>query len=166
MKVVCQSCNGRRSEFIEPCPICAPIPMVLHCPACGLQHVDAPEALADYVERRQNLKDKRPAWTNPPHRSHLCGGCGYTWRPADVPTNGVASVTTKGKNDSAPLPAGVTWLERFKESCRAELANADETAARLETLRRSAVEACHTCGFLAGAHLDGCPVLSINRGAS
>jgi hypothetical protein len=43
-------------------------------------------------------------WDNPPHRSHLCHGCGHVWRPADVPTNGVATITTKGKADS-PIAA-------------------------------------------------------------
>ena len=59
-----------------------PLDMVLHCPACGHQHVDA---------------------LSPPHRSHLCAACGHIWRPADVPTNGVASVKTQGQNDS-PAP--------------------------------------------------------------
>lgn len=71
-----------------------PIDMVLHCPACGLQHVDAPD-------------HRTPDWNNPPHRSHLCHGCGHIWRPADVPTNGVQAVQTKGKADSpiaAPKP--------------------------------------------------------------
>jgi len=63
-----------------------PIDMELHCPQCGLQHIDAP-----------NCKE---GWTNPPHRSHLCSQCGYIWRPADVPTNGVLAVKTAGKNDS------------------------------------------------------------------
>lgn len=63
------------------------IDMVLHCPACGLQHID--EATA--------------AWPNPPHRSHLCHGCGHVWRPADVPTNGVKAVKTKGQRDRAPV---------------------------------------------------------------
>lgn len=74
-----------------------PIDMVLHCPACGLQHIDKDEAagmlafdVACYGE----------PWRNPPHRSHLCHGCGHIWRPADVPTNGVAAVQTKGKADS------------------------------------------------------------------
>lgn len=62
-----------------------PIDMVLFCPACGLQHVDGPTE----------------AWMNPPHRSHLCAGCGHIWRPADVPTNGVAAILTRGANDSA-----------------------------------------------------------------
>ncbi len=66
----------------------APIDMVLHCPKCHLQHVDAPEPGTD--------------WTNPPHRSHKCKrpDCGTVWRPADVPTNGVAVVKTLGKADT------------------------------------------------------------------
>jgi hypothetical protein len=64
--------------------VAAPINMVLHCPACGTQHVDAPD----------------DDWTNPPHRSHLCGHCGLIWRPADVATNGVAVVQTKGSADT------------------------------------------------------------------
>ena len=63
-----------------------PIDMVLHCPACGLQHIDAPLG----------------AWGNPPHASHLCQNslCRHQWRPADVPTNGVQAVKTRGANDS------------------------------------------------------------------
>jgi len=41
----------------------APIDMVLFCPNCHAQHIDAPDA-------------RTPDWTNPPHRSHLCHGCG------------------------------------------------------------------------------------------
>lgn len=73
----------------------APIDMVLHCPACGLQHVDEPDTDAHaYSDGRESM------WTNPPHRSHLCHGCGHIWRPADVPTNGVAAIKTRGQNDS------------------------------------------------------------------
>lgn len=77
-----------------------PIDMVLHCPKCGEQHIDAPEP----HEACEN-EPKRPGglWNNPPHRSHLCHGCGHIWRPADVPTNGVAAVKTKGNNDSPPV---------------------------------------------------------------
>jgi len=74
-----------------------PIDMVLHCPACGLQHIDAPEA-----DGQVPFGEER--WTNPPHHSHLCHGCGHIWRPADVPTNGVAAIKTRGQNDS-PSPA-------------------------------------------------------------
>jgi DNA-directed RNA polymerase subunit M/transcription elongation factor TFIIS len=65
----------------------AAVPMILHCPKCHEQHVDAPD-------------ERTAGWANPPHRSHLCHGCGYIWRPADVPTNGVAAIKTTGKADS------------------------------------------------------------------
>lgn len=64
-----------------------PLPMILFCPSCGYQHVDAPKG----------------DWTNPPHRSHLCAGCGHVWRPADIPTEGVAEIMTAGKNDDPPI---------------------------------------------------------------
>lgn len=62
------------------------IDMVLHCPHCGHQHIDAVNTAS--------------GWMNPPHRSHLCHCCAHIWRPADVYTNGVAAVQTVGKNDS------------------------------------------------------------------
>jgi hypothetical protein len=79
--------------------------MVLHCPACGTQHIDAPEE-EEYEDRSGQLRMKCD-WTNPPHRSHLCHACEHVWRPADVQTNGVAAVKTIGKNDSpiASTPA-------------------------------------------------------------
>lgn len=71
----------------------APIDMVLHCPQCHEQHIDIPKVI--------DVQDGGEiGWTNPPHRSHLCHNCGCIWRPADVPTNGVAKVTTRGKNDT------------------------------------------------------------------
>jgi hypothetical protein len=63
-----------------------PLPMLLFCPSCGHQHVDAPEPEND--------------WTNPPHRSHRCSTCGCIWRPADFPTTGIAAIRTKGKVDT------------------------------------------------------------------
>lgn len=64
--------------------IAVPIDMIIFCPKCGMQHVDAPSG----------------SWENPPHKSHLCHGCNWVWRHADVPTNGVAEIATTGKNDS------------------------------------------------------------------
>ena len=43
-----------------------PIPMLLFCPLCGEQHVDAP--------------DEPSRWLNPPHKSHLCHGCASSGR--------------------------------------------------------------------------------------
>lgn len=72
-----------------------PIPMILHCPACGLQHIDAPDPDATHwVDGSRSIP-----WTNPPHRSHLCQGCGLIWRPADVATDGVTTITTRGQSD-------------------------------------------------------------------
>jgi hypothetical protein len=64
-----------------------PVPMILYCPQCHLQHVDEPD-------------ERTPEWDNPPHRSHLCHGCGCIWRPADVATEGVRSIKTAGKADT------------------------------------------------------------------
>lgn len=71
-----------------------PIDMVLHCPACGMQHLDTPNA----------------TWLNPPHRSHQCAYCAHTWRPADVPTCGVVAVKTAGKDDSPLVTESWTFV--------------------------------------------------------
>lgn len=89
-----------------------PINMVLHCPACGLQHIDEPEK-----DAHAHSDGTETQWDNPPHRSHLCHGCGHIWRPADVPTNGVAAVQTTGKKDS-PL---VTVALRVREVVLSEV---------------------------------------------
>lgn len=50
------------------------IPMILHCPKCGTQHVDEGE------------------WaTTRLHKTHLClnESCGHLFRPANVHTVGV-----------------------------------------------------------------------------
>lgn len=73
--------------------------MILHCPRCGNQHIDRDDGQHIHPHCSETV------WRNPPHRSHLCrpedGGCGHIWRPADVPTTGVARIQTKGKADSA-----------------------------------------------------------------
>lgn len=86
-----------------------PIDMVLHCPKCHPQHIDAPktcdmgvgcdEVSVCYADAIGEL-GRCTHWMNPPHRSHLCHGCGHIWRPADVPTDGVLAVQTKGDHDS------------------------------------------------------------------
>jgi hypothetical protein len=87
-----------------------PIDMVLHCPDCGEQHIDAPETDEQYTARLHEsswweLGGGKPArWMNDPHRSHLCHSCGWVWRPADVFTNGVAAVMTRGQKDSPISP--------------------------------------------------------------
>ena len=89
-----------------------PIDMVLHCPKCGMQHIDKDnhdelriEAAELGVDREGERELDRwieaREWPNPPHRSHLCQNrkCGHIWRPADVPTNGVAAIKTAGTRD-------------------------------------------------------------------
>lgn len=87
-----------------------PLDMLLPCPRCGLLHVDAPEP------------DK--GWSNPPHKSHLCHDCGCIWRPASVPTNGVASIAP-GKAD--------TWIS----------GKAEERPTRVELLAERAEALAH-----------------------
>lgn len=55
-------------------PTPTPIPMMLACPRCHRSHVD---------------KDQ---WATYPHRTHRCESCETEWRPANVPTVGVASL--------------------------------------------------------------------------
>jgi hypothetical protein len=102
-------------ERVEAEAPAEPIDMVLHCPACGLQHIDAAERAS---EARPVLYGD--AWTNPPHRSHLCHGCCHIWRPADVPTNGVAQIKTCGKNDN-PLATPPAEVEERRELSDAEI---------------------------------------------
>jgi len=81
-------------EGVTVAPV-VPIDLLLWCPRCLKLHVDAP--------------DPATGWTNPPHRSHLCHNCGTVWRPADVPTNGVAAIATRGEADTFrphPVPPG------------------------------------------------------------
>lgn len=86
-----------------------PIDMILHCPACGLQHIDAPEEV-NYLD--EGFPTTGVIWSNPPHRSHLCANksCRHVWRPADVPTNGVAGIMTRSDRDS-PHPKEGTFAE-------------------------------------------------------
>lgn len=84
-----------------------PINLILHCPKCHTQHIDAPETEQEYTKRLHESSwwelggTKPERWANPPHRSHLCHSCGHIWRPADVFTNGVAAIKTKGANDAS-----------------------------------------------------------------
>lgn len=54
--------------------VMSPVPMLLACPACDVKHVDEGE------------------WATRPHRTHLCHACGSLFRPALVPTVGVAAL--------------------------------------------------------------------------
>lgn len=83
-----------------------PIPMILFCPSCGVQHVDAPKPHKDDCRLLTHpfLNECTcAAWVNPPHTSHLCAYCGHVWRPADVPTAGVKDIATRGRKDNQPI---------------------------------------------------------------
>jgi hypothetical protein len=89
-----------------------PVDLLLFCPKCQKQHVD--EAKPDVCETCGQSESQCPcdaftAWLNPPHKSHRCTSCNYVWRPADVPTNGVKEIQTKGKadRDASPYPCVV-----------------------------------------------------------
>ena len=90
------------SPVAEP----SPIPMILHCPACGAQHIDAPEPI-NWRDASRDAAGTVGARRTNPHCSHLCADCGRIWRPADVPTEGVAAIQSRGKADSpAPIAEG------------------------------------------------------------
>jgi len=79
-----------------------PIDMLLFCPNCGKQHIDK-------VKPEQN-------WDNPAHRSHRCDFCTHIWRPADIFTNGVESINTKGQADGSAVPQLSEKLQRLEAS--------------------------------------------------
>ncbi|MBR8189140.1 hypothetical protein [Burkholderia vietnamiensis] len=87
-------------------PVSAPIPMLLFCPRCGEQHIDAPEPADADIDVDGTVITATSEWTNPPHRSHLCHACGIVWRPADVATVGVATIATRGTADTWTVKQG------------------------------------------------------------
>lgn len=87
-----------------------PIDMILHCPACLEQHIDEPQT------HQPEGVDVALVWTNPPHRSHKCQHCGFQWRPADVATNGVAAIKTKGKDDMVLVEVPAERLHKMRQT--------------------------------------------------
>ena len=104
-----------------------PLDMLIFCPSCGKQHIDQPEPFGcqtcGLYGENDCICDVFNPWLNPPHKSHTCrieedGGCGQVFRVADFPTNGVAQITTRGKDDTwfpvdtapefAAIPKGYT----------------------------------------------------------
>lgn len=78
-----------------------PIDMVIYCPRCLTQHIDRDESPSDREWAATSAGEREvQCWTNPPHKSHLCSYCKLIWRPADVCTNGVAKIKTRGKDDT------------------------------------------------------------------
>jgi hypothetical protein len=83
-------CPPRREGIdLLSIPELMPIPMILFCPVCQMQHIDAPKP--------------EIGWDDPPHKSHECQGCKNVWRPCDLPTTGVKEIATRGKADTWPM---------------------------------------------------------------
>jgi hypothetical protein len=83
----------------------APLDIVIFCPRCNVQHIDAADPNCETCGRPpdqhfENAGCEFKEWTNPPHKSHRCKNCNLVFRPADVPTNGVLSARTRGGNDN------------------------------------------------------------------
>ena len=53
------------------CTVIDPVPMVMLCPKCCLEHLDVGE------------------WAVRPHRTHRCAGCKHEWTPEEFATVGV-----------------------------------------------------------------------------
>lgn len=109
-----------------------PINMLLWCPQCNAQHIDAPSE----------------GWNNPPHRSHLCHECGCIWRPADVATNGVAEVKTAGDADTWGWIGGYSLLPPLGRRLSDALAS-------LEIAERDRHDLLHALGWKTGPFTDG-----------
>ena len=89
-----------------------PVPMVLHCPECGEQHIDKPEEFMPMdrctcagPDTCETCDSNRAAfeewlsegpWLNPPHRTHQCQKCKHEWRPFEYATTGVATEAETG----------------------------------------------------------------------
>lgn len=86
--LVLPNVKEKLDQYFKHEPAADPVDMLLFCPNCTEQHIDAPHG----------------TWTNPPHKTHECQRCGYRWRPSDVPTNGVASIKTSGSTDQPAQP--------------------------------------------------------------
>jgi hypothetical protein len=120
--------------------LASPIDILLFCPNCAERHVD--EAKPDICEtcghgEAECSCAEYTAWLNPPHKSHRCEECNHVWRPADVPTNGVRAIQTKGLRDGNPKPRYFLGVERVTE-LEAQLA---EGQARAEAAEARLAEA-------------------------
>ncbi|MGB8422243.1 hypothetical protein [Paraburkholderia sp.] len=99
----CQRNANRAEDLLETLVADTPIPMILFCPKCGTQHIDAVEAALVWTGgSAPEPSHEEVTWNNPPHRSHLCHACGAIWRPADVATVGVRYTQTAGERDNWP----------------------------------------------------------------
>lgn len=85
-------------------PTSAPIEMLLFCPRCEEQHIDAPKG----------------DWTNPPHATHTCQHCGLNWRPSNALTTGVKLIKCSEAKHEARADACFPSYYRSSASERGE----------------------------------------------
>jgi hypothetical protein len=101
-----------------------PVPMVLHCPKCGVQHIDESNeeevritaAERGFVVGSRDWEDfiEKNEWLNPPHKTHQCQSCKHEWRPFDYATTGVEKcdkapdgwMCSRAKGHGGPCAAG------------------------------------------------------------
>lgn len=105
-----------------------PIDMILFCPVCMEQHVDKPEPEIE--------------WHNPPHKSHLCHKCRTIWRPADVPTNGVAQTNTKGSADTWGITCPATPPQMTPDALEEQRRRTTENDCNVATFDAREVPIC------------------------
>lgn len=105
--------------------ITAPVDMILFCPHCNTQHIDAPdipnnEPCPTCDGRNAGCPDCAERWNNPPHKTHLCrldqGGCGWMWRPADVATNGVLHLASRHRLEMTAPHWELMAAKRYQET--------------------------------------------------
>ena len=101
-----------------------PIDIIVFCPSCGKQHVDAP--------------DPARGWENPPHRTHECLECGHLWRPSFHLTNGVAEVPL-GSSDARPPIRGQTLPHAYRLALQLIGSCEPEDGARMIAAARAAL---------------------------
>lgn len=101
-----------------------PIPMLLWCPACHAQHIDAPEP--------------ESGWTNPPHRTHKCKACSHLWAPANLWTEGVAELVAPGERTPGarltPMPQRFANLQAIHKAATREMHKQEKEIAHLRKL--------------------------------
>lgn len=122
----------------HPEPEETPVPKVLHCPRCGLQHVDVDDDTGKWATTRL-------------HRKHLCkpsdGGCGQAWRPFDYPTVGVREVSSRSSITTTAGDAGGVRSDHSAGLCAPAIRplTADEARKRADGCESEALR--HVRGF-------------------
>lgn len=153
-------------DRLEKAPDPEPVDMIIHCPNCGLQHIDRPDRPDSHCPTCDSPSPERhPAmqlegevqpcsdpfhkgrWSNPPHKSHTCrkdaGGCGHIFPVAAFPTNGVAAISRKGKDD--------TWTPGMLQKTEIDRRALDLALTFFETMGTEAAEAAlHAIADLRG----------------